>query len=333
MVHVVVAGKLHPAGIALLDATPGLTYDYVLEVSEPSYAPLIADADALLLRTQPLTATTIAAADRLRVVSRHGVGYDAVDLAALNRRGIALTIVGDVNSISVAEHAMMMLLASAKRVIRADRSVRGPGQWGWRNRLEATEIAGKRLLIIGFGRIGRHLARMASGFGMEIRAFDPMLAQMGWPEPLVPAVHTLADGLAWADAVSVNVPRADAPLLGATELAQMKPGAVLINTARGGVVDEAALVAALACGQVGAAGLDVFDAEPPPADHPLLHFDQVLLSPHIGGLTAECGERMAVSSVRNIVDYLSGAIDPALVVNARVLATEARSMADDGRDG
>lgn len=327
MVHVLVAGKLHPAGLALLNSAPGLTYDYIEEVSESSYASLIDTADALLIRTQPLSAATLAGAKSLRVVSRHGVGYDAVDLPTLNKMGIALAIVGDVNSISVAEHAMMMLLAAAKRSIRGDRAVRDPRKWSWRNGLEATEIAGKCLLIVGFGRIGRNLARMATGFGMEIRAYDPWLAEKGWPEPSIAPVTTLGEGLSWADAVSIHVPKADTPLIGAAELALIKPGAVLVNTARGGVVDEVALADALAAGRIGAAGLDVFDAEPPPTDHPLLAFDQVLLSPHIGGLTAECGERMAVASVQNIIDYFAGSIDPALIVNSGVLRQTVRAVA------
>src|SRR6516165_8274771 len=176
MPHPLIAGKMHPAGLALLKDVDGVTYDYVEEVSEPSYAPLIRKADGLVIRTQPLSAATIAKARQLKIVSRHGVGYDAVDAAALNNRRIALCIVGDVNSLSVAEHVMLLVLACAKSLIRADRSVRA-GQWEWRNRLEATDISGKRLLIIGYGRIGRHLARLAARFGKEIRAFDPFLAE------------------------------------------------------------------------------------------------------------------------------------------------------------
>jgi len=314
MPHVLVAGKLHPSGIALLESASGVTYDYVEEVSEPSYAPLIEKADGLVIRTQPLSAPTVARASHLKIVSRHGVGFDAVHLPSLNERGIALAVVGDVNSVSVAEHSMMLLLALAKRTIRADRSVRS-GDWGWRNRLEASELAGKRLLILGYGRIGRHLARMASGFGMEIKAYDPYLERSGWPEGPVPPASDLTGGLAWADAVSVNVPKGDRPIIGAAELAAMKRSAVLVNTARGGVVDEGALVAALSTGQIAGAGLDVFGDEPPAPDNLLLGFDQVILSPHIAGLTAECGERMAISSVQNVLDFFAGHIDPALVVN------------------
>ncbi|MER8519683.1 hydroxyacid dehydrogenase [Mesorhizobium sp. M0644] len=318
MPHVLVAGKLHPSGIELLDASPGVTYDYVEDVSEPSYAPLIGKADGLVIRTQPLSAPTVARAERLKIVSRHGVGYDAVDLPSLNERGIALAIVGDVNSVSVAEHAMMLLLAATKRLIRADRSVRG-NEWGWRNRLEPSELSGKRLLILGFGRIGRHLARMAAAFGMDVRAYDPFLERQGWPEGPVAPVSDLQTGLAWADAISVNVPKAERPVIGPVELSAMKPTAVLINTARGGIVDEAALIAALRAGRIAAAGIDVFDDEPPAADHPLFGFDQVILTPHIAGLTAECGERMAISSVQNVLDFFAGRIDSALVVNGAEL--------------
>jgi D-3-phosphoglycerate dehydrogenase / 2-oxoglutarate reductase len=314
MPHVLIAGKLHPAGLALIEGAKGFTYDYVEEVSEPSYAPLIDRADGLVIRTQPLSAATIADAARLRIVSRHGVGYDSVDLLALNRRRIPLCIVGDTNSLSVAEHAMMLILACAKRAIRADRAVRS-GAWEWRNKLEAGEISGRRLLILGYGRSGRHLARMARGFDMEVKAFDPFVAERGWPEGNVACATTLAEGIAWADIVSVNIPRAERPILGAAEFAQFKPGAILVNTARGGIVDEAALIQALAGGRVSAAGLDVFDDEPPAKDHPLFAFDQVVLSPHIAGLTAEAGERMATASVQNVLDFFADRLDPNLLVN------------------
>jgi D-3-phosphoglycerate dehydrogenase / 2-oxoglutarate reductase len=136
MPHVLIAGRLHPSGLALLNDTAGVTYDYVEDVAEQSYAPLIGKTDALVIRTQPLSAETVARAERLKIVSRHGVGYDAVDLNALNARRIPLCVVGDVNSASVAEHAMMLILACAKFLVRADRSMRG-GLWDWRNKLEA----------------------------------------------------------------------------------------------------------------------------------------------------------------------------------------------------
>ncbi len=323
MPHILVAGKIHAAGLALLDAAPGVTFDVVEEVSEPSYAPLIDRADALILRTQPLGSATVARAVRLTIVSRHGVGYDAVDVAALDRRGIALAIVGDVNTVAVAEHAMMMMLAATKRALRADRAVRAPGQWGWRNRTEAGELAGRTLLLLGYGRIGRKVAALATAFGMTVIAHDPRVQADGWPEGVVRPVGDLDAGLAVADVISVHTPKAERPALGAGELARVKPGVVIVNTARGGIVNELALADALRTGRVAAAGLDVFDDEPPASDHPLLAFDQVLLSPHIAGLTSEGAERLAVHSVRNVLDHFAGRLDPALVVNAAALGLTA----------
>ena len=319
MPHILAAGKLHPSGVALLEQAThnGYTFDYIEEVSEASYIPLIDKADALILRTQPLTAETVAEAPKLKVVSRHGVGYDAVDLEALNARGIALTVVGDVNSVSVAEHAMMQILALAKRALVADHAVR-EGAWGWRNRLEAREISERNLLILGYGRIGRSLARMAKGFQMEVRAYDPFLLKAGWPEGDVSPVETLTEGLAWADCISVHIPKGEKPLIGAEEIAAMKPDVILVNTARGGIVAEEPLRAALASGHVFGAGVDVFDAEPPVDGGPFAAINNALLSPHIAGLTAECAERMAVSSVQNVLDFFDGKISPDLVVNSVV---------------
>jgi D-3-phosphoglycerate dehydrogenase / 2-oxoglutarate reductase len=316
MPNLLVAGKMHPSGEAILRELPahGYTVNYIEEVSEASYAPYIDVADAIVIRTQPLSATTIAKAERLKVVSRHGVGYDSVDLAELNRRKIALTIVGDVNSVSVAEHAMMQLLAGAKRAILADRAVREAGQWGWRNKLEQQEISGKNLLILGYGRIGRHLARMASGFGMQIRAYDPHLQQTGWPDGAVKAT-SLEEGLPWADYISIHIPKGATPAIGEAEIAAMKRGVVLANTARGGVVCERALNDAMLSGHIGAVGLDVFDDEPPASDSPLLAHRNAILSPHIAGLTAECGERMAIAAIQNAVNFLAGTIDRTLIVN------------------
>lgn len=320
MPHILVAGKIHPSGLALLQAAPGVSFDLVEEVSEPSYAPLMARADALVLRTQPLSARSLAGAARLKIVSRHGVGFDAVDVAALTARGIPLAVVGDVNTVAVAEHALMMMLAAMKRALRADRAVRDPGQWGWRNRLEAGELAGKTLLLLGYGRIGRQVGHLAQAFGMTVIAHDPWLAGQGWPGGVATLATDLGAALARADVISVHMPKAERPALGAAELAQVKPGAVLVNTARGGIVDENALAEALRSGRIGAAGIDVFDDEPPATDHPLLGFDQVLLSPHIGGLTTEGAARLACHSVQNVLDFFAGRLDPALIVNRGALA-------------
>lgn len=314
MPNVIVAGKLHSSGRALLDSAPGLTVRYIDEISEESYAPYIHEADALLIRTQPLTALTIQRADRLKIVSRHGVGYDAVDVKALNQRRIALAVCGDVNSYSVAEHACMMILAASKRALRGDGSVR-VGPWSWRNSLESQDLRGRNLLILGYGRIGRHTAEMMSGFGMNIRAFDPFLFRQGWPEGSVGPAENLSEALAWADVISVSAPKSDKPMISSSEFEMMKDGVIVVNTARGGIVDEKALIAAVRAGKVGAAGLDVFEQEPPEENNLLKQLDQVILSPHIAGVTEGASERMALGSAQNIIDFFEDRIDTSLVVN------------------
>jgi D-3-phosphoglycerate dehydrogenase len=312
MPHLLVAGKLHPSGLELLRQAP-VTFDYVEEISEPSYQAFLPKADALVIRTQPLSAGSIAKAPRLKIVSRHGVGYDAVDVPALNARGVPLCIVGDVNSSGVAEHAMMLILAATHRLIAADRATRA-GDWGWRNGLQTREVAGKRLLILGFGRIGQKLAGLARAFGMEVHAHDPYIPAKHWPEGALCATD-LAAALVVADAVSLHLPRADRAVIGAAELAVMKPTAVVVNTARGGLVDEVALADALRAGRLGGAGIEVFSAEPPGPEHPLFGLDQAVLTPHNAALTVECAERMAIASVRNVLDFFTGKLDPALIVN------------------
>lgn len=314
MPHVLVVGSLHDTGKAMLEARPDITFELTDGTTEDCYAHRIADADILLIRTQPLTAPTIEKARKLRLVSRHGVGFDAVDAEALTKRGIPLCIVGDVNSGGVAEHAMMMMMAAVKLANRADSAVRS-GNWKWRNRLEAGEVTGKNLLIVGFGRIGQKLADLANGFGMTVRAYDPFLAGQGWPDGAVRPVSSLDEGLAWADFISIHAPRSDKPLIAMDQFVRMKPSAVLVNTSRGGIVDEVALAEALEKGIIRSAGIDVFEEEPPQPDHPLLGLDNVLLSPHIAGLTNEGGERLAVHSIQNIFDFIAGQLDPALVVN------------------
>lgn len=318
MPHLLIAGKLHPSGLALLDQAPGFSFDYVEDISEASYQPHLARAEGLVIRTQPFGAASIARAPGLRVVSRHGVGYDAVDVAALNARAIPLCIVGDVNSAGVAEHAMMLILAASHRLIAADRAVRH-GPWGWRNGLQTHEVAGKRLLVVGFGRIGRRLAALARAFGVEVWAHDPFVPQDAWPDASVHRVADLPEALPQADIVSLHLPHAERAVLGAGELALMRRSAIVINTARGGLIDELALAQALKGGRIGAAGIEVFSAEPPSPDHPLFGLDNVVLTPHNAALTVECAERMAVASVQNVLDFFRGRLDPALIVNRNAI--------------
>jgi D-3-phosphoglycerate dehydrogenase len=321
MPTILVAGKIHQAGLDILHSVPDFNVLLVPEVSVESYAPYIAEADALLIRTQPLTAKEIAAGKKLCVVSRHGVGYDSVDVDALTARQIPLTIVGNVNSLSVAEHTLSLLLALAKRLCYFDNSIR-VGEWNRRNSFSAVEVAGRTLFILGFGRIGREVARLAKSFRMHVIAYDPFLPDSVFSENGVTRVAAINDGLQQADAVTVHLPLSgDKAIIGAEELALMKPHAILINTARGGLIDEVALASALRNDALGGAGLDVLKQEPPAVSDALLaQRDKLILSPHSAGLTQEAAMRMSVSAATNIVNYFNGQLDTDLVVNKPVLA-------------
>lgn len=315
MIHVLVAGPIHHAGVERLAGAADITLDVIEAVSLESYMPLLERADAVLLRAQPMPKALIAAAPRLRIVSRHGVGYDQVDVAALNERSIALSVVGDVNSRSVAEHTFMLMLALAKRVRAYDQAAR-EGNWQFRDSRQAADINGKTLLLIGFGRIGRLVAELAAAFRMRLLVHDPFVDRSTIADAGALPAPDLGVALESADFVSLHVPRtSDGSMIGASELARMKPSAVLINAARGGLVDEDALDLALHAGRLGGAGLDVLAAEPPRPDHPLLTNDRVLITPHVAALTEECAMRMSLAAAQNILDYFSGTLDPALVVN------------------
>ena len=275
----------------------------------------VGGADALLVGATRITGKIIDAASVLKVVSRRGVGYDNIDLAALRRRRIPLAIVGSANASTVAEHTLSFILTLAKQLTTYDRATRS-GNWGFRYSLMATDVLGKNLLLVGFGRIGRAVAVRAAAFGMRVSAYDPLVAEDVFRELEVEPVADLLSGLAECDFMSVHVPlTADtAGLIGRKELAVMKPTAYVISTARGGVIDQVELLNALRAGTVSGAGLDVFKEEPLPPNHPLTKLENVVLSPHTASLTRECARRMDEVAARNCLDAIDGKLDPALIV-------------------
>jgi D-3-phosphoglycerate dehydrogenase len=320
MADILILGRIHEAGLDILRAQPGVRFDIIAAPTEPEILARAPAADAIIVRTTKLTAAAIDAAPRLKIVSRHGVGYDNVDLAALDRRGIPLTLVGNVNALAVAEHALFMMLTIAKQGIAYDRATRD-GNWKLRDSFGATELAGKTLLLLGFGRIGREVAKRAQAFGMTVLAYDPYVREAAMYAARVQPAPKLEDALPQADFISVHLPLTPETrgIIGARQFAAMKRTAIVISTARGGLVDEAALVEALRSGTIRATGLDVFVDEPPSSDNPLLKLDNLLLSPHSAGLTAECAMRMGEVSARNALAGLNGTLDPELVVNKHVL--------------
>ncbi len=320
MPRILVIQAIHDDGMAMLRARDDVTFEVVDGKSVPEMQAKIADAEGVTIRTAMLPGEVLARGERLKVVSRHGVGYDNVDLDHLNGRGIPLALTADANAGSVAEHVMFMMLHLAKRGFRYDQATRR-GDWALRNSLEVVDIGGRRVLILGFGRIGREVARLCQAFGMTVSVFDPFvqadIIQAAGCQPVGDFRQILAE----TDILTVHMPLSDETrgLIGAAELSAMPAHGLVINCARGGVVDEVALQDALTSGSIAGAGMDVFEQEPPAPDHPLFALENVILSPHSAGLTLECAKRMAVSTVRNVLAGIDGKLDPAMVVNKQVL--------------
>ena len=268
MKRILIVQPVRPEATALLDARPDVAYEIVTDFSEENLLRHAPPADALVIRNAPLPVAVLDAAPRLKVVSRHGVGYDNIPIDYCTKRRLPVTVVGDVNAVSVAEQTFFLILAVAKHGLRLDRAVR-TGDFVARNRLPAAELRGRTLLVIGFGRVGREVASRGVAFGMEVVVHDP-LADRG-RHPGTRFSDDLRQALASADVVTLHVPLAPDTLhmIGPGELAAMRQGAILINTARGGIVDEAALVASLDSGHLMGAGLDTFEEEPLPPTHPL----------------------------------------------------------------
>lgn len=276
---------------------------------------LLADVDAVLAGTEPYTRDVLARAPRLRVIVRFGVGYDAIDLTAADAQGIAVATTPATNHEAVAEHTLAMIMALARGFPRRDLMVRRGDPW---QKLPLPRLAGRRLGLIGLGRIARSLVRKLPGLELHV------LAHSRNPDPAFAAAHaielTTLDGLLErSDIVSLHVPVTPATRRMVDEgfLARMKRGAILVNTSRGALVDEQALHRALAGGHLAAAGLDVFAAEPPPRDHPLLQLDNVLLSPHVAGLDEVSYRDLQTMAAHVVIDLSQGRRRPDCVVNLK----------------
>lgn len=318
MNKILVIQPLRQEALQLFDDRPDISYEVVTDFSEENLLRRIGGADAITIRDAPLPVAVLEQAPCLKVISRHGVGYDNIPVDFCSARGIPVTVVGDVNAISVAEHTMFLILASARRGIELSDAIRR-GEFAARSRIIGVELQGRALLVVGYGRIGREVAKRAGAFGMKVLVFDPYADCAAEPE--VTFVSTLSDGLAMADVVSLHVPLVAETrgLIGKRELGLLPEGAIVINTARGGIVDETALLDALIGGKVRAAGLDTFSVEPVPPDHPLLTERKAILSPHSAALTEESLLAMGLATATNALAGLDGNLDPKLVVNPSVL--------------
>jgi len=303
--HVIMtAPRLAPQAVALLEAA-GATLHYMAPFpSAPEVAALAASAqpDAILSRQGPVTAAVMDAAPGLRIIARHGVGVDDVDIAEAQRRGIVVTRAPGSNTQAVAEHTLALLLALTKDLPLLSAQV-AAGAWRGAG-TKVRDVAGLRLGLVGCGAIGQAVARLAAAFGISVAAYDPAESD----SPDVARLPTLQALLARSDVLSLHLPLLPATrhLIGTAELAALPPGAIVLNTARGGLIDEAALHDAIEAGHLAGAGLDVFEDEPPPKDHPLRRHPRVICTPHVAGVTDGSLVNMGVMAAECIVAVLRG---------------------------
>ena len=280
-------------------------------------AEAVRDCDGLVVRSETkVTAELMDAAGRLRAVGRAGVGVDNIDVAAATARGIVVMNAPDGNTMTTAEHTLALLLSLARRVPQGNTSLKG-GRWE-RKKFVGVELRGKTLGVVGLGRIGRVVASRARGFEMRVVAFDPFIAPEQ-AQDMELELASLEEVCARADFLTVHTPLTAETrgIIGAAEFARMKTGVRVVNCARGGLVDERALYAAIKEGRVAGAALDVFEEEPPPADHPLLALEEVIVTPHLGASTREAQEGVAVTVAEQMRDYfLTGALNGAVNVPA-----------------
>ncbi|QLG61144.1 hydroxyacid dehydrogenase [Halorarum salinum] len=288
--------------------------------------------DAAIVRVAELDADVLGRADRLKVIAKHGAGLDNVDVEAASERGVVVCNTPGVNAGSVAEHAVALLFGVHRNIRTADAHVRDGG-WD-RAAYAGHELAGDTVGLLGCGAIARETADLALGLGLDVHTYDPYIPDEQVPEG-VDRLDDQSELFRRADAVSVHVPLTEGThhSVSREELDALGPDGVLVNTSRGPVVDESALVAALERGDLGGAGLDVFEAEPPGADHPLYGRDDVLLTPHVGGVTDAALERMSRGAADNVRTVYEGGL-PESTVNRDALEGDAhgRAASDRGVD-
>ena len=303
---VVVAGKINPAGVAQLESEARVVIAPDLEVK--TVIELARDAEGILFRAGPRCDDTIlGACPRVRVVGRHGVGLDTVDLEAATRHGVAVVHAPGSNAQAVAEHALMLMLVCVKRAIEIDRLTR-KGDWRARHEIGNTELAGKTLGIVGVGNIGRRVARFAGAIGMRVLAYDKYVPADEVRRRGAEPVGSLEELLPQVDVLTCHTPLTPETrhMIDERALALLRPGAIFINTSRGPVHSEPAVFEALVTKRLAAAGLDVFEQEPSPIDNPLFNLDNVVCSGHVAGVTLEANRQASLQVTGEMLRVLRG---------------------------
>jgi len=326
MYKIAIIEPIHEDGVKLIENQNDFSYELITNTDENFLIDKLKDFDAIALRTAKLSAKIINNCKKLKIVSRHGVGYDNVDLTTLSTNKILLTITINANAITVSEHVISMMFYLNKKIHLFNESVK-------ENNFDKLRIANnniitinselyeKNLLIAGFGRIGRELAKRCKSFGMQVFVYDPYVNENTLLDCGVKQIKSLNQALSIADYTSIHMPlnKETKNLINKEHFKIMKKNSFIINTARGGIINEVDLNDALEKKLIAGAGLDVFENEPPESDNLLLKNPSIVLTPHTAALTKECWSRMGRETIINIINYFNGKLNQQTVVNKEVL--------------
>ena len=315
---VLVVQGLHEQGLEMLKQRSDIEFNVLLSDDENEILEAAKDVNGITVRTAQITEKIINSSKNLRVISRHGVGYDSINLKSLNNKKIPLTIAAHSNMISVSEQAMFFLLALNKNVFYYDDFTR-KGDWTNRWDVKAWDLAGKNIMVIGFGRIGSNFVKRALAFDMNVYVYDPYIDHEKIKKSGAIPIQNFKNNLSKMDAITLHCPKNEETtnLFTKKEFQTMKKNAFIINCARGGILNEEDLYEALLNEKIAGAGLDVFDVEPTPSSNPLFKLKNVILSPHIAGVTVESTVRMATETVQNVLDVFDNKVNKSVVVNLK----------------
>jgi len=317
MPKIAIVDKMHQDGINLLKNNPKFECEIIEDLSKKNLISKLPAFDGITLRRGKIDAEILEKCKKLKVISRHGVGFDNVDIKFLKKNNIKLLVTANTTSVSPAEHIMFMIINISKGKDLFDKAVRN-GEFGsvMHMKHNTFELSNKNILIIGFGRIGRKLIKRCLGFEMKVHAYDPYVEKSVIESFGGIKIEDLSDGLKKADIISLSVPLTEETqnMITLDKMKMMKKNSIIINTSRGGIVNEKDLNEALNKKIIFGAGLDVFENEPPENNNPLLKNKRAVLSPHAATFTQECLSKMSIETVQNVIDFFDGKLDKNSIV-------------------
>jgi D-3-phosphoglycerate dehydrogenase / 2-oxoglutarate reductase len=316
MKKVAIIKDIHSSGIDILEKNPNFEYEIIENFSKDNLVKKLPDFDAISIKTAKLDSEIINKCKKLKIISRHGVGYDNIDLNSVKSNKITLTITATANAVAVSEHVMFMILNLSKGFGLYDKTVKD-GNFLNRSKLKKSfELWNKKILIVGFGRVGKTIINNCLGFGMKVYIYDPFVDTKIIKSFNGIKVDNFSAALKEADYVSIHVPLNEKTknLINLKNLKTMKKSSIIINTSRGGIVNETDLNEALNKGFIYGAGLDVFEKEPPDNNNALLKNEKIILSPHTATFTEECTARMGVETIENIINFFENKLNKEMIV-------------------